>query len=153
MARLSEGERAPEFSLPDDAGTRVSLSELRAQGPIVLYFYPKDDTLGCTIEACTFRDSYQDFKDAGATVVGVSEDGKSSHEAFKAKHSLPFVLLSDPGGETAKAYGVKKTLGLLPGRVTFVIDREGVVRSAFDSQVRVKEHVAQALEVVKRLSR
>jgi peroxiredoxin Q/BCP len=83
----------------------------------------------------------------------VSEDGKSSHEAFKAKHSLPFVLLSDPGGETAKAYGVKKTLGLLPGRVTFVIDREGVVRSAFDSQVRVKEHVAQALEVVKRLAR
>lgn len=153
MARLSEGERAPEFSLPDDAGRRVSLAELRTQGPIVLYFYPKDDTLGCTIEACTFRDSYQDFKDAGATVVGVSEDGKSSHEAFKAKHALPFVLLSDPGGETAKAYGVKKTLGLLPGRVTFVIDREGVVRSAFDSQVRVKEHVAQALEVVKRLAR
>ena len=151
MARVQTGERAPEFSLSDDAGRRVTLAELRATGPVVLYFYPKDHTLGCTVEACTFRDSYQDFKDAGATVVGVSEDGAESHESFKSKHSLPFVLLSDPGGSTAKAYGVKKTLGLLPGRVTFVIDRDGIVRSAFDSQVRVREHVQQALDVVKRL--
>lgn len=137
----------------DDAGSHVTLAELRARGPVVLYFYPKDHTLGCTVEACTFRDGYEDFQRAGATVVGVSEDDTSSHQSFKSKHALPFVLLSDPGGATAKVYGVKKTLGLLPGRVTFVIDHEGVVRSAFDSQVRVREHVEQALAVVKTLAR
>lgn len=152
MASLAVGDPAPEFSLPDDAGGTVSLAELRAEGPVVVYFYPQDDTPGCTVEACGFRDAYQDFADAGARVVGISTDDGGSHRAFRDKFQLPFVLLSDVNGEVARAYGVKKTLGLLPGRVTFVIDRGGVIRSAFSSQLRVKRHVEQALEIVKSLA-
>ncbi len=147
------GDRAPEFSLPDDRGQRVSLGELRARGPVVLYFYPKDHTLGCTVEACTFRDRFESFEGLDATVVGVSEDGETSHREFRSKHGLPFVLLSDPGGAVAHAYGVKKVLGLLPGRVTFVIDREGIVRGSFESALRVREHVERALGLVQGLPR
>lgn len=152
MAGLRVGERAPNFSLPDENGERVSLEDLRARGPVVVYFYPRDDTPGCTVEACTFRDSYEDFVEAGARVVGISADGDGSHRSFKEKHGLPFVLLTDVDGSVAASYGVKKTLGLLPGRVTFVVDREGVVQSVFDSQIRVRHHVGQALEVVRRLA-
>lgn len=147
------GDEAPEFRLPDDAGQEVSLSELRAKGPVVVYFYPQDDTPGCTVEACSFRDSYEDFIGAGATVVGISADGGGSHRAFRDKHGLPFVLLTDEDRSVAAAYGVKKTLGLLPGRATFVVDRDGVVQSAFSSQLRVRHHVEQALDVVRRLAR
>ena len=108
-------------------------------------------TAGCTAEACSFRDAYEDFKAAGADVIGVSADDGASHEAFKAKHRLPFTLLSDPGGAAAKAFGVKKTFGVIAGRVTFVIDRAGVIRHKFDSLVRVHKHVEDALEVVKQL--
>ncbi len=149
MAKLAVGDRAPEFSLSDDQGKRVTLAELRARGPVVLYFYPKDHTMGCTVEACTFRDQFDEFTGIGATVVGVSEDGEASHRSFRAKHELPFVLLSDPGSATARAYGVKKVLGLLPGRVTFVIDKAGIVRGSFDSAVRVREHVERALELAR----
>ena len=114
---------APTASFVDETGATVSLESLMGQKTLVLYFYPKDETPGCTVEACTFRDQYEDFVAAGAEVIGVSADDAASHEAFKAKHRLPFRLLTDPGGLAAKAFGVKKTLGLLPGRVTFVIDR------------------------------
>lgn len=106
---------------------------------MVLYFYPKDSTPGCTIEACSFRDQYEVLREAGAEVVGVSSDDQQAHEAFVSKYNLPFVLLSDPGGSVRAAYGIKRTLGLIDGRVTFVIDREGVVRHAFSSQIRPKE--------------
>jgi peroxiredoxin Q/BCP len=129
----------------------ANASPLVGQKTLVLYFYPKDDTPGCTAEACSFRDSYEDFTAAGAEVVGVSSDGADSHEAFKSKHRLPFTLLSDPKGEAAKAMGVKKTFGLLAGRVTFVIDRQGVVRHRFDSQLRATRHVEEALAIVKSL--
>lgn len=152
MAGLRVGDRAPEFSLPDEKGERVSLEKLREQGPVVVYFYPRDDTPGCTVEACAFRDSYEDFLEAGASVVGISADGDKSHRAFKEKYGLPFVLLTDADGSVAASYGVKKTLGLLPGRVSFVIDREGVVQSVFDSQIRVRKHVDSALDVVRRLT-
>ncbi len=137
--------------LKGNGGASVSLSKHLGQKTLVLYFYPKDDTPGCTVEACTFRDSYQDFTDAGAEVIGVSADGEGSHAAFKSKHGLPFVLLSDPDGSAAKAFGVKKTFGLIAGRVTFVIDRQGIVRHRFDSQLKVKEHVKEALTLVKQL--
>lgn len=132
-------------------GSSVNLKELIGQRTVVLYFYPKDDTAGCTVEACSFRDAYEDFKAAGADVIGVSTDDGASHEAFKAKHRLPFTLLTDPGGAAAKAFGVKKTFGVVAGRVTFVIDREGAIRHRFDSLVRVRKHVEEALQVVKRL--
>ena len=128
-------------------GDSITLSALRGKW-VVLYFYPADDTPGCTAEACSFRDSYQDFTDAGAVVVGVSGQDATSHTKFAAKHNLPFALLSDTDGALRKAYGVKKSLGLLPGRVTFVIDPSGVVRKEFSSQLMAKKHIGEALSVI-----
>ena len=144
-------QAAPDTSFRRADGSPVKLSELTGKSTIVLYFYPKDDTAGCTAEACSFRDSYEDFKAAGAEVIGVSSDDGASHEAFKKKNRLPFTLLTDPGGEAAKAFGVKKTFGLIAGRVTFVIDRAGAIRHKFDSQIRVQKHVEEALEIVRSL--
>jgi len=148
---MNIGDPAPDFELPGAGGKSVKLSDYRGKKTVVLYFYPKDETPGCTAEACSFRDGYEDFVAAGAEVIGVSGDGVDSHDKFAAHHRLPFVLLSDAGGEVRARFGVKKTLGLLPGRVTFVIDRDGVVRHRFESQVRVGKHVSSALELVKRL--
>jgi peroxiredoxin Q/BCP len=148
---VSPGTRIPDVSFTRADGTTVRLADLVGQRTLVLYFYPKDDTAGCTAEACSFRDSYEDFQAAGADVIGVSSDDGGSHEAFKTKNRLPFTLLTDPAGAAAKALGVKKTFGLIAGRVTFVIDRAGVVQHRFDSQLRVKAHVEEALALVKRL--
>jgi peroxiredoxin Q/BCP len=145
------GDVAPDFVLPDRTGKMVRLSEFRGRRAVVLYFYPKDDTPGCTKESCAFRDGYQDFHDAGAEVIGVSSDSTESHGRFAAKHRLPFTLLSDQGGRVRARYGVPATLGLLPGRVTFVIDRDGVVRHTFNSQFQATQHVAEALEALRRL--
>jgi len=150
---LRVGEAAPDFVLPDRTGKMVRLSEFRGRKAIVLYFYPKDDTPGCTKESCAFRDSYQDFQDAGAEVIGVSGDGAASHERFAAKHRLPFILLSDRGGQVRAKYGVPATLGLLPGRVTFVIDRDGIVRHVFNSQFQPTQHIAEALAALRKLER
>jgi thioredoxin-dependent peroxiredoxin len=146
------GDRAPDFTLPTQDGSSVKLSDLLQKGAVVLYFYPKDDTPGCTVEACTFRDAYEDFKDAGAQVVGVSSDSADAHKAFADKHRLPFTLVSDEGGKLRKQYGVKSTLGLIPGRVTYVIDPKGVVVHIFDSQMNPAKHVREALEVLKRIA-
>lgn len=153
MALLATGSKAPEFSLSDDAGQPRQLSEFLAKGPVVVYFYPKDDTPGCTAEACKFRDDYEDFVSAGAEVVGISSDGGSSHRAFKDKHRLPFVLLSDPDAQVARSFGVKKVLGLLPGRATFVLDSQGVVQLSFSSQLNMHAHVNEALEAIRRISK
>jgi peroxiredoxin Q/BCP len=146
---VKAGERAPDFTLPDADGKDVRLADFAGR-PVVLYFYPKDDTPGCTKEACTFRDQYQDFQDAGATVLGVSSDSSESHRKFAAKHRLPFTLLADRGGQVRKRYGVPATLGLLPGRVTFVIDGAGVVRHVFNSQLDATRHVEEALHVLRK---
>jgi peroxiredoxin Q/BCP len=143
------GQRAPDFTLPDADGKDVRLADFAGR-PVVLYFYPKDDTPGCTKEACTFRDQYQDFQDAGAAVLGVSSDSSESHRKFAARHRLPFPLLADRGGKVRKRYGVPATLGLMPGRVTFVIDAEGVVRHAFNSQLDATRHVEEALGVLQK---
>ncbi len=149
---LKAGEAAPDFTLDDQDGNPVTLSSFRGEKCVVLYFYPKDDTPGCTAESCSFRDHYADFTDAGAEVIGVSDDSVASHRAFKAKHRLPFTLVSDRGGEVRRRYGVPSTFGLLPGRVTFVIDKEGVVRHAFNSQMEATRHVDEALAVLKRIA-
>jgi peroxiredoxin Q/BCP len=151
-SQIGVGEAAPDFTLYDHRGHRVNMSDLLASRCVVLYFYPKDDTPGCTAEACSFRDQYEVLKDAGAEVVGISSDTVSSHEGFVAKHRLPFILLSDPGGAVRAAYGIQRTLGLIDGRVTFVIDRKGVVRMAFSSQIRPKKHVDEALRIVRSLA-
>lgn len=146
------GDRAPDFTLPTADGGRVRLSELRGRQAVVLYFYPKDETSGCTAEACAFRDAYEVFTSAGAQVIGVSRDSEASHHAFASHHRLPFVLLSDPDRKVHALYGVTRWLGLLGGRVTFVIDRDGIVRHVFDSQLQATRHVREALATVRELS-
>lgn len=151
---IHAGDSAPDFTLNDQHGEAVTLSALWQRGPVVLFFYPKDFTTGCTVEVCAFRDAYQDFQTAGATVVGISSQGVGSKKAFADKHGLPFTLVADDGGKVRERYGVKASLlGLLDGRETFVIDTRGVVKHAFNSQVQPKKHVALALEVLKSLPR
>jgi peroxiredoxin Q/BCP len=147
------GERAPEFALPDRDGRLVRLSDFQGKKAVVVYFYPKDDTPGCTKESCSFRDSYETFKEAGAEVIGISSDSRESHARFAQKYRLPFILLSDQGGGVRKSYGVPATLGLLPGRVTYVIDRDGVVRHVFNSQLKATQHIPEALDALRRLER
>lgn len=147
---LGIGDVAPDFTLPSANGTPTSLSSLLAKGPVVLFFYPKDETAGCTAQACSFRDAYEDFKKIGAEVVGISSDSASSHQSFAAHHRLPFVLLSDEGAKVRKLLGVPSTLGLLPGRVTYVLDRSGKVIHLFNSQLNTGKHVKEALEVLKK---
>jgi peroxiredoxin Q/BCP len=146
---LQVGDPMPDVTLVGESGP-VQLRSFVGK-PLVVYFYPKDETYGCTKEACGFRDSYEDFVGAGAQVIGVSRDDSASHASFKQHHRLPFTLLSDPGGQLAKAWGVKGALGL-PGRVTFVFDKSGVCRHRFDSGIRFAKHVDEALDVVKRLA-
>jgi peroxiredoxin Q/BCP len=148
MTELKAGDPAPDFELPDQEGRLVRLSQFRGTSAVVVYFYPKDDTSGCTIEACRFRDDYARFKAAGAEVLGVSGDAASSHANFAAKYHLPFPLLTDAGGRVRKLYGVKKTLGILPGRATYVIDRDGIVRHVFSSQSQPAKHVEEALRAL-----
>ena len=150
--RVAVGDQAPDFTLPDKNGTPVRLSDLLKDSAVVLYFYPTDDTPGCTAEACSFRDSYQVFKDAGAEVVGVSADTAESHQQFAAKYHLPFVLLSDGDGALRKRYGVPTTFGMFPGRVTYIIDREGVVRHIFSSQMQFERHVTEALKTLETMA-
>ncbi len=119
---------------------------------MVLYFYPKDDTPGCTKEACFFRDLYEDFKGQGAEVIGVSSDDAASHGKFAQKHNLPFVLLADEGGKVRKQFRVGKTLGFIPGRVTFVIDQQGTIRYSFNSMTKPLEHVQNTLSVLRSMS-
>jgi peroxiredoxin Q/BCP len=149
---LAIGDRAPDFTLPAAGGKAVSLSALTGKGPIVVFFYPKDDTPGCTVEACSFRDRFDAFVEAGAAVVGISSDPPESHDRFAQKHGLPMTLLSDVDGKVRAAWGVKATLGLFPGRATFVLDKEGVVRHVFVSQLRAGAHVTESLAVVKGLA-
>lgn len=148
---LGAGDRAPAFTLEDQDGRPVALADFRGRKNVVVYFYPKDDTPGCTREACAFRDHYEAFLDAGAEVLGISSDPPASHERFAARHRLPFRLLADPGGKVRAAFRVPRTAGLLPGRVTYVIDREGVIRHAFSSQLAATRHVGEALAVLRGL--
>ena len=146
---LKVGDPMPDVTLVGESGP-VRLRD-RIGKALVIYFYPKDETFGCTKEACSFRDQYEDFVAVGADVIGVSRDDATSHASFKQHHRLPFTLLSDPGGLVAKAWGIKTTLGV-PGRVTFVFDKGGVVRHRFESAIRFGKHVDEALDVVKRLA-
>jgi peroxiredoxin Q/BCP len=152
MARgVQVGDKAPDFALPSQSGEQVRLSDRLGHRVVVLYFYPKDNTRGCTAEACAFRDSHEVFTDAGAEVIGVSSDSADRHASFADQHKLPFTLLSDAGGQVRKSYGVPAVLGMLPGRVTYVIDRTGTVRHVFNSMTNIGQHVSDALEVVRKI--
>lgn len=152
MSELRVGDKITPFTLPDQDGKPFRSEDALAKGPLVLFFYPKDGSPGCTVEACSFRDASGEFLEAGATVVGVSSDDSASHRRFADKHNLPYSLLADEGGALRKQFGVPKSmLGLLDGRVTYVIDPSGVLRHKFDAMVRVNKHVEEALATVRSL--
>ena len=149
---VEEGAPAPDFELQSDEGETVTLSALRGK-PVVLYFYPKDDTPGCTTEACEFRDAYDRFRDQGVEILGVSPDTEASHQKFKTKYELPFTLLADPDHEAAEAYGVwkeKRNYGktyMGVERSTFIIDADGKVARAMRG-IKPAGHAAQVLETL-----
>ena len=146
--RVDVGSKAPDFTLPSQSGELVNLSDFLGHKPAVLFFYPKDGTPGCTKQASAFRDGYEEFGKLDAEVIGISSDSVESHRSFAEKHSLPFLLLSDEGGKVRMLYGVPSTFGLFPGRVTYVIDAEGVVRHVFASQLDMEKHVEKAREAL-----
>ena len=150
--KLKVGSVAPDFTLPSQSGEMVSLEDFLGHKPVVLFFYPKDNSPGCTKQVCAFRDDYEEFGKLDAEVIGISSDPVESHRGFAAKHRLPFTLVSDEGGKVRKLYGVPNTLGLFPGRVTYVIDKKGVVRHIFSSQVGIDRHVEGALEALESIS-
>lgn len=146
------GDSAPEFSLTSQNGSTISLRDFRGKKVVVLYFYPKDDTPGCTAESCAFRDQYEVFKTAGAEVIGISGDSRESHQRFATKYNLPFTLLSDPGDQVRKQYGATTAFGFIPGRVTYIIDQNGIVQYVFDSMLNFNGHVQESLKKLKQLS-
>ena len=152
---LDAGDKAPDFSLPTDGGGTASLKSLKGR-KVILYFYPKDDTPGCTTEACGFRDALPDFSGTGADIIGVSKDSVARHDKFKAKYDLPFTLIADEDGTLCEAYGVwqekknygKTYMGIV--RSTFLIDEKGTVAAVWRN-LRVKGHVEKVLEEARKL--
>ena len=148
---IAVGDVVPHFSAIDAQGTLFDSTSVVGKKPVVLYFYPKDNTPGCTAEACSFRDQYEDFLDLGAEVIGISSDGLASHQKFTAQYQLPFLLLSDTDKKIRKLFGVPTAFfGLLPGRVTYVIDAKGVVQMVFNSML-AGQHIPKALEAIKKI--
>lgn len=145
------GDTAPDFTIPSQKGENVTLSQFFGKKNVVLYFYPKDETRNCTKEACEFRDKYEVFKDLGAEVIGISSDDVKSHESFAIKHNLPFILLSDQDKKVRKLYDVPSTFGVIPGRVTYVIDKSGTVRHIFSSQFQPQKHIQESINILKKL--
>lgn len=151
MSSLRVGDPAPDFVAETHTGEQISLAQFRGEKIVVLYFYPRDGTPTCTAEACAFRDAYEHFLAAGAVVIGVSGDSLVRHRGFAAQRRLPFLLVSDADGALRRAFGVTPLFGILPGRVTFVIDRQGIVRHCFSATFAAGQHVSEALEVVRQL--
>ena len=157
MSKIAEGEKAPDFKLPASSGGEISLADYKGKKHVVLYFYPKDMTPGCTVEACSFRDLVEDFAEVGAVILGVSTDDLASHDKFTEAHHLNFPLLSDTEARVCQQYGVwkeknmygKKKMGV--ERTTFVVDKAGVIRKIYP-KVQVEQHADEVLAVVKSLS-
>ncbi|XP_076888207.1 peroxiredoxin Q, chloroplastic-like [Bidens hawaiensis] len=149
--KVNKGSVPPSFTLKDQDGKNVSLSKFKGK-PVVVYFYPADETPGCTKQACAFRDSYEKFKKAGAQVVGISGDDAASHKAFAKKYRLPFTLLSDEGNKVRKEWGVPSDLfGTLPGRQTYVLDKNGVVQLIYNNQFQPEKHIDETLKLLQTL--
>lgn len=144
--KVKVGDRAPLFEGMTDSGEKISFSSLVGSKNVVLYFYPKDDTPGCTAEACSFRDNWEKILSMDASVIGVSSQSVESHQDFKKKHSLPFPLVSDPENEIRKLYGA--TGFLIPPRVTFIIDKQGIVRYIINSQLNITKHLSDSLQTL-----
>jgi peroxiredoxin Q/BCP len=152
MKGIKVGSGVPEFTLPDQHGNLFNINSVLGKKNLVIYFYPKDDSPGCTAQACSFRDHFEVFEEAGAVVIGISAQSVESHNEFAVKHRLNYLLLSDEGNKVRKLFGVPSTLfGLLPGRVTYIVDKKGIVVYTFDSQMQVEKHVDEAMRVLKEL--
>jgi peroxiredoxin Q/BCP len=150
---LKQGDRIPDFTLTDQNGNLFHIGSLLTKKSIVIYFYPKDETAGCTKQACAFRDNYQDFKDAGAEVIGISSDSEESHGKFANHHKLPFILLSDTGSKVRDQFGVPSDLlGFLPGRVTYIVDKQGIIKYMFNSQLRIDKHISESLRILNEMN-
>jgi peroxiredoxin Q/BCP len=148
---LQVGDKIPNFTAKDNDGNVFDSASIVGKKPVVFYFYPKDNTPGCTAQACSFRDQYEDFKDLGAEVIGISSDSVASHEKFIQKYKLPFILLSDSDKKIRNLFGVKANLfGLLPGRVTYVADKNGIIQLVFDSMM-ASNHIPKALEIITKI--
>jgi len=146
------GDNCPAFSLPDSQGKQIDVNDYLGQKILVLFFYPKDDTPGCTKEACAFRDAYADFMELGCEVFGISSDASQSHQAFQQKHQLPYPLLSDAQKKVRQLFGVPASLfGLLPGRVTYIVGLDGKIAGIFNSQTNPVGHINETLKVAKNL--
>lgn len=146
---LGVGDKIPQFSLPDQNGEEFDISDHLGRQALVIYFYPKDDTPGCTKEACSFRDSFEEFTDRKVKVIGISADGVESHKNFAKKYNLPFTLLADTKNEVRNLFGVKSNMmGLIPGRVTYVVDDQGVIIYVFESQFKATKHISEALQAL-----
>jgi thioredoxin-dependent peroxiredoxin len=151
MGGLKEGDKVPVFKLPDQDGKMIDLAERIGKQPLVIYFYPKDFTSGCTMEAHAFREMYEAFQKEGAEVFGISSDSAESHKKFVIEHELPFTLLSDKNNEVREifgAFGVGHTLG----RVTYVVDKKGMIRMVFSSQLQPKKHVDESIRKVREIA-
>lgn len=146
---LKVGDKLPNFTAKDANGNIFNSQDFIGKQPLVIYFYPKDDTPGCTVQACSFRDHYQEFKDLGAEVIGISSDSVQSHVRFKSRFNLPFILLSDNDKKLRKLFGVENNFLILPGRETFVVDGNGTILMVFNS-MSAKIHITKALEILKK---
>lgn len=150
---LRSGDKMPLFELMDQNGELYRMEDVVGEKNLVVYFYPKDDTPGCTKEACKFRDDFEVFTDLNALVIGISGDSPESHQEFKEKYNLPFTLLSDEESKVQELFGVGgEFMGLIPGRVTFVIDQEGVVQYTFNSMSNAEQHVDEARKILEKLN-
>lgn len=154
MSKLTPGDPAPDFALPNQDGQTIRLHDYQGKSSLVLFFYPKDESPGCTMEVCSFRDQYEAFTEAGAEVIGISGDSVASHKSFASQRRLPFQLLSDRRQQVSKQYGVKSSMmGLLRGRETFVIDKAGIIRYRFASQMDIFKHIQASLQIIKDLAK
>ena len=149
MAKLDIGDRAPDFTLPSSTGENISLSQLFGKKKVVIFFYPMDESPVCSREAEAFGDKYEAFKELGAEVLGISSQSVESHKSFIRHHNLPYFLLCDSDNRVSRLYGVSSTLGIVPKRVTFVIDKEGIIKYIFSSQLQPAKHAEQALLALK----
>jgi peroxiredoxin Q/BCP len=150
---LEAGTVAPQFTATLDSGETFNLGEWRGRKHVVLYFYPKDDTRGCTREACAFRDNYEPITALDAIIVGVSADSADSHQQFREKHSLPFPLIPDTDKQLSKLYGARGLFGLTTARITYVIDKQGIIRGAFRHEVRgIGDHIEDAIRTLQEIA-
>lgn len=150
MKKIKAGDFVPSFTLNDQNGKPFSVNKSMGK-PMVIYFYPKDETPGCIKEACKFRDDFEDFINLDALVIGISGDSVESHKKFKEKYRLPFTLLADTKNEVREMFGVPKSMIFLPGRVTYVIDKQGMVQYIFNSQFGTEKHIEKSLQKLKEL--